>query len=159
MKFIVTSTIAAPVAQVWDVVADFGRLAEWSPTVADSRVVDGSEPRVGLERTLRRAGSQRVVRERIAAYEPDCHLAHEVVEGARFPLKKLRLDWTLQRLGEGTLVSVAVDFKIYLPYGPVGLPVWLVARRKLRKEITAALHALESQFANHPPAGQAIVVA
>ena len=65
------------------------------------------------------------------------------MRGIGFPLKSLKIDWAVEGAKERSLVSAIADFRLHLPYGPVGLPVWLTARRRLRKEMEQALGGLK----------------
>lgn len=75
----VTRAIAAPAAQVWDILRDFDSLARWHPNVAASRL-DGPQ-RIGCVRslTLRQGG---LIRERLESLdETACRTTYTLLQG------------------------------------------------------------------------------
>lgn len=94
-----TRTIAAPIKEIWDVLADFGAISTWADNVEHSCIlVSGAEP-VGTTRRLQ-VGRETLV-ERITEFDPPHTLAYDI-EGLPKRLGALTNRWTLQSAGSST---------------------------------------------------------
>ncbi|MFF0745929.1 SRPBCC family protein [Streptomyces sp. NPDC004111] len=70
-KLVRTAVVTADPARVWDLVGDFGGLADWHPHVPPSTIEDGADPRLpGAVRVFTLDGRV-VARERLLAREAE----------------------------------------------------------------------------------------
>ncbi|MGE2689114.1 SRPBCC family protein [Mycolicibacterium pulveris] len=98
-----TRTIAAPIKEIWEVLADFGAISSWVDNVDHSCIlVSGPEP-VGTTRRLQ-VGRETLV-ERIVEFNPPYTLAYDI-EGLPKRLGALTNRWTLQPAGSSTTVTL-----------------------------------------------------
>lgn len=105
-------TIAAPVGEIWDVLADFGSISAWAPN-ADHSCVMFSGPGGGVVGTARRIQVKRdTLVERITEFAPPRVLAYDI-EGLPKRLRKVTNRWTLEETGaDGTLVTLTSTVEI-----------------------------------------------
>jgi uncharacterized protein YndB with AHSA1/START domain len=74
-----TRTIASPVAAVWDVLADFDRLADWADNADHTAWLDDPAPDGRMVGRARRVQAGRVVLvETITVWEPTARLAYDL---------------------------------------------------------------------------------
>ncbi|MGE2724374.1 SRPBCC family protein [Mycolicibacterium pulveris] len=98
-----TRTIAAPIKEIWEVLADFGAISSWVDNVDHSCIlVSGPEP-VGTTRRLQ-VGRETLV-ERIVEFDPPHTLAYDI-GGLPKRLGALTNRWTLQPAGSSTTVTL-----------------------------------------------------
>ncbi len=98
-------TIAAEIQSVWNVLADFGAISAWAPSVDHSCVLE-YEPvsrRIQVGRT--------VVVERITDFEPPDRLGYDI-EGLPRRLRRVHADWQLVPSGQNTIVTVSNTVEI-----------------------------------------------
>lgn len=90
-----TRTIASPVAAVWDVLADFDRLAEWADNADHTAWLDDPSPDGRMVGRARRVQAGRVVLvETITVWEPNTRLAYDL--GGLPPIVKSAInEWQL----------------------------------------------------------------
>jgi hypothetical protein len=136
--------VRAPAGSVWAALAATTGAERWDPAVGGSETArsDGGTP----ERVVHRSSDGRRRRERLVEQTEGEGLVWQVTEGLRFPLKALRTEWSLEPSGAATRVVACVDFRLHLPYGPIGAPFWLVQRRRRRRELVAALAGLRGDL-------------
>lgn len=74
--------VEAPPADVWALVSDVRRMAEWSPQVTSSRVADGAEPADGVAFTNRNHHGELewTTHARIVRFEPGEEIAFRIEE-------------------------------------------------------------------------------
>lgn len=143
MRVSAQAVIAAPAAVVETTLSAPEGVEAWNPAVSRSAAASASR---GDERLVVRTGDGRSRRERRVDPTPGTQVAWEVVDGLRFPLKALRWEWSLAPDPAGVRVTAWADFRLHLPYGPVGAPFWLVQRRRRRRELAGALAGLEAHL-------------
>lgn len=74
-----TRTIGSPVTAVWNVLADFDRLAEWADNADHTAWLDDPAPNGGMVGRARRVQAGRVVLvETITVWEPPTRLAYDL---------------------------------------------------------------------------------
>jgi carbon monoxide dehydrogenase subunit G len=120
--------IAAPPTQVWAVLADLPKVAEYNPTVRSARVEGSAAVGVGACRVceLVPKGS---VKERVTTWEPMQCLGLEVA-ASDWPVVFMRWDTRLTPKDTGTLVSQRMVYQV--KFGWLGkLLDAVVMRRKL----------------------------
>lgn len=107
-----TRTIAAPVQEVWDILADFGSLSSWADN-ADHSCILFSGPDGGAIGTARRVQIKRdTVVERITEFDPPHALAYDI-EGLPGRLRRVTNRWTLAaRAGDSTAVTLTSTVEI-----------------------------------------------
>lgn len=74
--------VAAPPADVWALVSDVRRMAEWSPQVTSTRTADGAEPGEGVAFTNRSHHGELewTTHATILRYEPEREIAFRIEE-------------------------------------------------------------------------------
>lgn len=98
-------TIAAELQPVWDVLADFGAISAWVPSVDHSCVLE-HEPvsrRIQVGRT--------VVVERITDFAPPNRLGYDI-EGLPRQLRRVHAQWQLLPSGRHTLAALTYTVDI-----------------------------------------------
>lgn len=107
-----TRSIAAPVQEIWDVLADFGAISSWASNADHSCIlhsgVDG-----GPVGTARRVQVKRdVLVETITEFDPPHALAYDI-EGLPSRLRRVTNRWTLQpTAGDSTVVTLTSTVEI-----------------------------------------------
>jgi hypothetical protein len=144
MRICEEAVVHAPVRCVWETLAAPAGVERWDPAAAGSKAIRSDDE--APERIVHRASDGRRRRERLVEGSEGERLVWEVADGLRFPLKALRTEWALERAGAATRVVACVDFRLHLPYGPVGGPFWLVQRRRRHRELVAALAGLKTHL-------------
>lgn len=144
MRVSAQAVIAAPPAAVEATLSAPEGVETWDPAVSRSAAAPASGG--GLERIVVRTGDGRSRRERRMQPAPEAQVVWEVVDGLRFPLKSLRWEWSVAPDVAGARVTAGADFRLRLPYGPVGGLFWLVQRRRRRGELAAALAGLKARL-------------
>jgi uncharacterized protein YndB with AHSA1/START domain len=141
-------TISAHLTRVWDVLADFDRLATWAPNADHTCWLD--EPRDDGEMVgrARRVQAGRVVLvETITVWEPPARLAYDL-GGLPAVVKSAVNEWRLRvdpSDGERTIVTLATHVDCG-PRPPQQLVARLVARR-LAKASDVMLDGLAAHLA------------
>ena len=139
-KLVRQVTINASKEKVWEVLADFSGVANWAPTISESRSTTEANGGVGAERTCRHVKMGNI-EERIVAWEDGRSLSYDVFKGLPFPMKSLNNTWTVNAAGDHAIVSVAMEFRMGL--GPLGVLPALMARLPMRKEMQVSLAGLK----------------
>jgi hypothetical protein len=107
-----TARIDAPCSAVWQLLGPgFARVGEWSTSCLESRPHKVPDPVLRAPAPGRQCRSTisgvRGVVERVVAYDPERHLAYEVVSGLPPFLSAARSDWSLASSGpDATQVTV-----------------------------------------------------
>ena len=108
-EFTITRRIEAPTETVWEVLDDFGNIANWSAGVKRSALTsDGS---VG-EGTTRHCDFTPLggVNERIEAYVPNELMSVNIYETFKMPISGAVADFKLASDGDGTLLTLDVSY-------------------------------------------------
>ncbi len=108
-EFSVTRTIEAPVAAVWNELADFGNIVAWNPGVTESYLTSEQESGVGTTRhcSLAPLGA---IQERIMSWEPHRRLEINIYEFSRLPMRDAHADFRLRDLG-GARTEVEIHYR------------------------------------------------
>lgn len=103
-EFTVEKTVDAPLAGMWQVVADFANL-DWFAGVERAEAVGG--PGVGQVRRLFMPGAEHPVEEKLLALDPASHtLEYTVLAGPVNILQDYHVTASLQDVGEGRTKAV-----------------------------------------------------
>jgi ribosome-associated toxin RatA of RatAB toxin-antitoxin module len=133
-------TIGASTDKVWEVIADFGNVASWAPTIVDSRSTTEVNRGVGARRMLDHKSGQ-VVEEVIVEWNEGHSLIYEIPNGF-WPIKNLREVWSVEPSPEGSVVVVVMDFEMKL--GPLGAIMdLLIIRWLMSRELELGLAGLK----------------
>ncbi|MCI0633822.1 MAG: SRPBCC family protein [Actinobacteria bacterium] len=109
--------IEAPVDKVWSVLADFGNVAPWAPTIPASRLLTEATGGVGAERTCtHEAGFE--VTERVVEWNEGRDFSYDVY-GLPTPIESLRVTWAIRAQDNATMVTLTLRPEI--GSGPPGL--------------------------------------
>lgn len=100
--------INASKERVWEVLADFGGVSNWAPTILESHSTTEANGGVGAERTCRHEKMGNI-EERVVAWEDGGSLSYDVTKGLPFPMKSLNNTWSVNAAGDSATVSVAMD--------------------------------------------------
>lgn len=125
-------TIAAPTYEIWDVLADFGSISSWAPSVDHSCILF-SGPDGGAVGTARRIQVKRdTLVERITEFTPPCVLAYDI-EGLPKRLRRVANRWTLATDGsDATVVTLTSTVEIG-PRAGENLAEWALCRVVARR--------------------------
>ena len=102
--------IKAPVASVWEVLADIGSIADWNPGVVKSYVTGDRAGEVGAARHCN-LGGKNYLDEEVVEWDEGRLLTMRVV-GSNMPFKTADIRFTLSPEGEGTSVTVAPEYSL-----------------------------------------------
>ncbi len=131
--------INAPLATVWDLLADFGAVAAWAPYMRASHLVGESRSGVGMRRAMRHAWGFRF-EEIVTQWHEGRGFAFDVLR-APFPMADVKETWVVSAEDGATIVATQVRYGMFL--GPVGsLLDWLLVRFIVRREMRAGLRGL-----------------
>ena len=130
--------IDAKPEKVWEVLGDFGNVYKWSPAIRASASVEGHERGGDAIRSCELPGFGSV-NETVTEWsegEGFTYLAE-----ATGPVKTAVSGWRVRSEGAGSVVTVAVDFKVR--YGILGTVMdRLIVRRMLRRIVARSLAGL-----------------
>jgi mxaD protein len=106
-----TTTIAAPIATVWDASKNFNGLNGWHPAVATDEIVEGSNNTVGAVRLLTLKGGG-TIKEKLLSFDPAAHsFKYAILEGV-LPVSGYTSTFVLKSLGaDKTSVTWSGSFK------------------------------------------------
>jgi uncharacterized protein YndB with AHSA1/START domain len=102
--------IKAPVASVWEVLADIGSIADWNPGVVRSYVTGDRAGEVGAARHCD-LGGKNYLDEEVVEWDEGRLLTIRVV-GSNMPFKTADIRFTLSGEGDGTTVTVAPEYSL-----------------------------------------------
>jgi ligand-binding SRPBCC domain-containing protein len=132
--------IRAPADQVWDLLADFGNVADWAPYMRQCRLLDGPSTGIGMRRGMRHAWGFRF-EEEVTQWHDGKGFAFDVLK-APFPMKDVKEVWVLAPEDGHTAVETQVRYGTHL--GFIGCFVdWLLVRFVVRREMRAGLRGLK----------------
>lgn len=138
----VSSEIHAPVATVWDILADFPNVADWNGGVKKSYSTNEQSDGVGASRhcDLVPAGT---LEETIKEWHPHEKMVISIDSSTKSPLKKGLGTIGLSDGGsDSTTVSVSLDYD--LKWGPVGNLMGPMMHKQLTKGFEGFLRDLET---------------
>lgn len=142
-------TIAAPLEDIWNVLADFGSLSSWAANVDHSCVLHSgrSGQPVG---TARRVQVKRdALVERITEFEPPRALAYDI-DGLPGRLRRVANRWTLTQVGGATSpeTRVTLTSTVEIGSGPTHKLAERVLCRFLARQSDTMLAGLANRLEN-----------
>lgn len=143
--FAITTTIQAPRAKVWSILADIGTIAAWNPGVVESHLTsdNGHSDGHGIGATRYcNLGGQNYLDEQVVEWEQEQRLTMRITD-TNLPLKEVDIRFTLHEDTDATAVTVAPEYK--MPYGLLGQLLDAVyVRRTYKKGMKSLLEGLKS---------------
>ncbi len=133
--------VAAPPAAVWAVLADFGNVHRWSPTVTASRLTSTAAAGPGCSRACDIRGMGRI-EETVTAWDEGRGFTY--VATPLGPMGAARNRWTVTAVPGGSVV--AVEFAYRLRYGVLGRALHALA---MRKKLARLMPVVLAQLATH----------
>lgn len=136
--------------RVWDVVSDFGGVANWSPVVIKSSLLTAKDGREGARRQSKTIGFG-TVQELVTEWDEELFRYVYQVEGGMGLIRSAHISFLVSSDDEGTLVTKTVHYQTRL--GMLGA-LWdkLLLRRRLRRHIALTLAGLQ----HHVETGEVI---
>ena len=132
--------IRAPAQLVWDVLADFGGVAEWAPYMRTSHLIGDQSSGIGMRRGMRHAWGFRF-EEIVTQWHEGKGFAFDVLK-APFPMKDVKEVWVVGTEDGHTIVETQVRYGAHL--GFLGsIADWLLVRFVVRREMRAGLRGLK----------------
>ena len=140
-QFSTETTINAPLAEVWRVLADIGTIAKWNPGVITSH--NTSESRAGLGATRHcDLGGRNYLDEAVVHWEPQEALTMRIT-GTNLPFAAADIRFTLREENGATAVTVSPIYKLKM--GPLGALLDKVyVRNNYRQGMEALLAGLKA---------------
>lgn len=132
---------------VWDVMADFGRVAPWAPGMRQSSLKGEKKTGVGTHRVLRHVWGFRI-EEIITEWVDDSGYSFELIK-APFPMHDVRETWILRSDDNQALLTITVSYGMRLGLLGVLLDAVLVrflVAREIRLGICGLKHYVEQKF-------------
>ena len=109
--------IDAPAEKAWAVVADFGGVANWAPTITESRSLTDANGGVGARRTCTHV-KMGELEEAIVEWDEGRRYSYDVTRGLPMPMKSLNNDRSVESDGDGAVVTLRQNFQT--KFGPLG---------------------------------------
>jgi carbon monoxide dehydrogenase subunit G len=109
-EFTITRQIEAPVEKVWEVLDNFGGIAQWSPGVKSSELTSQGPVTEGSTRhcDFSPLGG---VNERIDTYIPNQKMTVNLFETFKLPIAGAIADFNIATHGEGTALSIDYSYQ------------------------------------------------
>ncbi len=114
--FTIDVTIYAPVEDVWQVLGDIGRIADWNPGIRESYATSEVNSGLGATRFCD-LGDKNYLNNEVVQWE-DCRKLTMRIVDSNLPFKRADIHFTLQ--GENGHTQVAVSPEYELKYGVLG---------------------------------------
>lgn len=119
---------AAP-QRVWDILADFGKVANYNPNVTSSTLTSETEEGVGATRHCDLSMFGASIEERIVEWNAGESLGIEIYESKRLPIvRDQRASLRVEPEGSGAVLSGTLTYRVGL--GPIGAAINALAVRK-----------------------------
>jgi uncharacterized protein YndB with AHSA1/START domain len=115
-SFTVETTIAAPIKDVWDVLADISEIYKWNPGVFDSHLTSETTEGEGSSRYCNLGGNN-YLHERVQLWSPERALTMRVTQ-TNLPFEHVDIRFRLAPMGGATRVTVSPEYK--LKFGIIG---------------------------------------
>ncbi|MEM7056052.1 MAG: SRPBCC family protein [Pseudomonadota bacterium] len=153
-KVAVTTTVKAPLEQVWASWDDFGNIYRFNPNLKGSYLLPGSQPTgPGARRQCDLADGKNYIREKIIGYQDQKEMVIDIYEGT-MPLKSAVAILSFRSTGsDQTVVTMEMDFKP--KFGPIGALMVPMMKPKFRQMLQALLDANAAYVENGKTAGLA----
>lgn len=115
--FLVTTTVNAPVADVWAALGDIGGIHKWNPGVRASHTTSEIDSGLGATRYCD-LGGKNYLDEEVVLWDPERSLTMRVTD-TNLPFKSVDIRFTLEAIGdEATVVTCSPLYAV--KYGPIG---------------------------------------
>ncbi len=145
-----TKAVQAPLARVWETIADVGTIAEWHPGVERSPVLSAHRTGLGAVRRVELYDGTSAVEE-VTSLDEGRSLTVTMSEFS-MPLSRGAATFEVEADGdERTLVTMTMDYE--MKYGPLG---WLMNAVMLRPIIGKLLASVLSGLDHHLVTGDHI---
>lgn len=110
-EFTITSQIQAPVEKVWEVLDNFGEIAQWNSGVKSSALTSTGPVSEGSTRhcDLSPLGG---VNERIDNYLPNERMTIDLFETFKMPMSGATADFNLAPSGDGTALTLHYNYTL-----------------------------------------------
>lgn len=139
-------TIKAPVQAIWDVLADFGALSEWSANADHSCILNHGRDGAPLGTTRRVQIGRNTFVECITEFDAGTALAY-TVEGLPTRVRHVANRWTLRPVGDDA-TAVTLTSSVEIGADPVSRGAeWVVCRGMARESdamLAGLAHRLET---------------
>ncbi len=133
--------INAPKEKTWEILADWGAVSNWAPTITESHTTTEAKRGVGSIRSCDHI-QMGTIEEEIVRWEEGSSLSYDVIKGLPMPMKSLNNTWSMSAEGDGSVVTLTMDFQ--MKFGPLGaLMAALAVRRMMHKEMGVSLAGLK----------------
>ena len=140
--------INAPKEKVWEILADFGGVANWAPTITSAHLLADANGGIGATRSCDHI-SGAAIEEVITEWEEGEYYSYDMTTSFG-PIKTLRNTWAVGAEGNDTVITLTQDFN--MRFGPLGLLMIPMAKMMMGKEMKLALAGLK----HHVETGQVI---
>ncbi len=103
--------INAPKEKTWEILADWGAVSNWAPTITESHTTTEAKRGVGSIRSCdhTQMGS---IEEEIVAWEEGSSLSYDVIKGLPMPMKSLNNTWSVSAEGTDSMVTLTMNFQM-----------------------------------------------
>lgn len=128
--------------RVWEVLADFGKVKPWAPTVVESYIIDKSKKkkRVGTMRVLRYS-SKKEIEEVVTAWQERKGFTVEF-PAAGGAIKSFKQEWALEGTKDDAVVTVTL--RAQAKWGFLGRVLeFIMFKKHFSRELTLALAGLK----------------
>ncbi len=133
--------INAPKEKTWEILADWGAVSNWAPTITESHITTEAKRGVGAIRSCDHTQMGKI-EEEIVAWEEGTSLSYDVIKGLPMPMKSLNNTWSVSAEGADSMVTLTMNFG--MKFGPLGaLMAALAVRRLMHKEMGLNLAGLK----------------
>ena len=94
--------------KVWEIMADYGGVANWAPTITSSNLLTDANGGMGARRTCDHI-SGAAIEEVITEWEEGEYYSYEMTTSLG-PVKTLVNTWAVRSEGNDTVVTLSMDF-------------------------------------------------
>jgi uncharacterized protein YndB with AHSA1/START domain len=138
----VEKVISVPAEDAWAALDEFGRVSEYNPHVATSKIINGPETGVGATRECVFEDGGRI-EEEIVEYSPGSNYTVEFIDVGSMPLKQNRVQISVEERGDSAVVTMTATFEP--KYGFLGtIMAKLMMESRFQKTFEEVLDGLEA---------------
>ncbi|MBX0325565.1 SRPBCC family protein [Halomicroarcula sp. F13] len=138
----VEKMISVPAEDAWAALDEFGRVSEYNPHVATSKIINGPETGVGATRECVFEDGDRI-EEEIVDYNPGSNYTVEFIDVGSMPLKRNQVQISVEERGDAAVVTMAATFEP--KYGFLGtVMAKLMMESRFQKTFEEVLDGLEA---------------
>ena len=139
----VEKLISVPAEDAWAALDEFGRVSEYNPHVATSKIINGPETGVGATRECVFEDGGRI-EEEIVEYSPGSNYTVEFIDVGSMPLKQNRVQIRVEERGD-TAAAVTMAATFEPKYGFLGtIMAKVMMESRFRKTFEEVLDGLEA---------------